>query len=317
MSSASVNPADVAAPAARRLGHVAGARPGPMLVVVAGIHGNEPAGVRALQRVMPELSKLAPRMAGDVVALAGNLRALAANQRFLHDDLNRRWTAEEVDRVRLRPPGPGAAPEDHERAELLRELDLAIAVARGPLYFLDLHTTSAEGIPFAMVSRQARPADFALHFPLPVIVGMLEQVHGVLLEYMRERGCQCLGVEGGQHDSPASLAHHQAVVWIAAMAAGLVSRDLSPALPGALRLLDEARHGLPHVIEVERRHAITADDRFTMEPGFANIQRVRAGQLLAHDLRGAIHAEHDGLLLLPLYQAQGDDGFFLGRELAL
>jgi succinylglutamate desuccinylase len=317
MSSAPVKPADVAAPVTRRLGHVAGARPGPLLLVVAGIHGNEPAGVRALQRVLPELAALAPRMTGDVVALAGNLRALAANQRFLHDDLNRRWTQDEADRVRSGTPGPAAAPEDHERAELLRELDAAIACARGPVYFLDLHTTSAEGIPFAMVSRQARLADFALQFPLPVIVGMLEQVHGVLLEYMRERGCACLGVEGGQHGSPRSMAHHQAVAWIAAMAAGLVAGEQLPALPAALKLLDEARHGLPHVIEVEHRHAIAPGDQFAMEPGFANIQRIRAGQLLARDQRGAIHADRDGLLLLPLYQAKGDDGFFLGRELAL
>jgi succinylglutamate desuccinylase len=51
-----------------------------------------------------------------------------------------------------------------------------------------------------------------------------------------------------------------------------------------------------------------------MEPGFTNFQPVRRGQTLAHDRRGEIAAPETGLVLLPLYQALGDDGFFLGRE---
>lgn len=51
-----------------------------------------------------------------------------------------------------------------------------------------------------------------------------------------------------------------------------------------------------------------------MEPGFANFQRVKQGELLARDHRGEITARESGMVLLPLYQALGDDGFFLGRE---
>jgi succinylglutamate desuccinylase len=43
---------------------------------------------------------------------------------------------------------------------------------------------------------------------------------------------------------------------------------------------------------------------------------VAAGTLLARDDGGEIRAPFDGLLLMPLYQAQGSDGFFLGREVA-
>ena len=51
-----------------------------------------------------------------------------------------------------------------------------------------------------------------------------------------------------------------------------------------------------------------------MEPGFANIQRIQAGQLLARDRQGEIRAREDGVLVMPLYQRLGDDGFFLGKE---
>jgi hypothetical protein len=36
--------------------------------------------------------------------------------------------------------------------------------------------------------------------------------------------------------------------------------------------------------------------------------------LLAHDRNGEIRAPFDGLVLLPLYQSEGSDGFFYGRS---
>ena len=68
------------------------------------------------------------------------------------------------------------------------------------------------------------------------------------------------------------------------------------------------------IVEVRYRHPIRGEDRFRMEPGFANFQRVKKGELLARDHKGQITARESGMVLLPLYQALGDDGFFLGRE---
>jgi succinylglutamate desuccinylase len=64
------------------------------------------------------------------------------------------------------------------------------------------------------------------------------------------------------------------------------------------------------------RHAITPEDRFVMEAGFMNLARVSANRLLAHDRNGAIRAPRDGFVLLPLYQGQGSDGFFWGRDVS-
>ena len=51
-----------------------------------------------------------------------------------------------------------------------------------------------------------------------------------------------------------------------------------------------------------------------MQPGFVNFQQVERGQLLATDRGGEIRARENGYLFMPLYQAQGEDGFFLVRE---
>ena len=63
------------------------------------------------------------------------------------------------------------------------------------------------------------------------------------------------------------------------------------------------------------RHPVLPDDGFVMEPGRDNVGRMRAGELLARDHHGEIPPPYDGMLLLPLYQAQGENGFFLGREI--
>ena len=72
--------------------------------------------------------------------------------------------------------------------------------------------------------------------------------------------------------------------------------------------------GWCRLMELTYRHPVTEQDRFTMVPGFKNFDPVRAGQLLAHDRGGEIHAPADGRLFLPLYQAVGEDGFFLVRD---
>jgi succinylglutamate desuccinylase len=292
----------------RVLGRIAGGGPGPLLVVVAGIHGNEPAGALAVRRLWPALRRLAPRLRGDVVACAGNRAALERDVRYLDRDLNRGWGAD-------RPPAPAADREDLEQQELHATLAGVLDAARGPVFFLDLHTTSAAGIPFAMVYRDRPAPDFAVHFPLPIVAGLLDLVDGTLLDWMRRRGATVLGIEAGQNADPGAVDRHESVLWIALAAAGVLRDDEVPRLAAHRARLDACRGDLPHVLEVEERHVIEPADGFHMRPGFANIQRVQAGELLAHDRRGEIRAPRAGVLLLPLYQAQGDDGFFLGREL--
>jgi len=70
------------------------------------------------------------------------------------------------------------------------------------------------------------------------------------------------------------------------------------------------------VVEVISRRSVSPEDGFRMEPGFRNIDRARKGQLLARDQNGEIRAPADGMVLLPLYQGLGRDGFFWGREVS-
>jgi predicted deacylase len=299
-------------PIDRLVGRRAGSLPGTTLLVVAGIHGNEPAGVLAARRVLAKLERDATPLAGELAVFAGNVAALRRGVRYIDRDLNRGWSSERLDSLAA---GCGAS-EDREQLELATAIRNVMGAARGPIIMLDLHTTSAPGAPFAMVRNDPSQREFALRFPLPIIMGLLELVDSTLLEHLRRQGCLTLGVEAGQNDDERSIEHHESLLWLALVEAGLLQADDVPELGSHRGRLVAARGDLPHLTEVEQRHAIAPEDAFRMHPGYTNIQRVRAGAPLAEDRHGPIHAPRDGVLLLPLYQAQGNDGFFLGREVA-
>ncbi len=295
---------------------IRGFEPGPTLIVIGGIHGNEPAGALAARRVAEDLGCKTRLLRGEVVLLSGNTRALARKVRYIDKDLNRHWTPESISGVKsaTKSEGPfaSAKSEDLELRELLTLFEQASERARGELYFLDLHTTSAHGVPFATVGDTLRNRKFALSFPTTIVLGLEEQIEGTMLEHVNNLGAVTMGFEAGQHDAHTSIDHHEAVIWIALVAAGLWRRD-APEFGSSRAILERAGGGA-RIVEVRHRHAIAPADEFVMEPEFENFQPVQRGQILARDRRGGITASETGMVLLPLYQKLGDDGFFLGRK---
>jgi len=263
--------------------------------------------VHALRRVAAALRPI-PR--GDVVMLAGNVAALERGVRFITRDLNRGWSAERL--AALRAAGPLDA-EDREQLELADAIDQALRAARGPAFVVDLHATSAEGIPFALCRDEPEARGFASAFPVTLVLGLIEALSGTLAGLLGGRSTAVV-VEGGQSSNPETTRTHEAVLWLALVAAGTLAPASAPDLAQHRETLARARGDLPRTLSVHHRHPVAPGDAFRMEPGFANIQRIRADQLLAHDRSGAIRAPGAGFLLMPLYQAMGDDGFFLGRD---
>ena len=300
----------------REIGRHLGEKPGPTLIAVAGVHGNEPAGIESARRVFARLSSGDVRLRGEFVVFAGNLAGLRLGVRYRARDLNRAWTEERLSALRSKPSGKRDA-EDHEQAELLAAIEAALGRARGRVHLADLHTTSAAGIPFILFGDTLAQRRFAQAFPLPIILGLEEQVDGVLTGYWTRRGCTTFAIEGGQHASAESTDAIEAVLWLALARAGLLEDGAAaPELARSAALLDRRRAGLPRVVEVISRRSVSPEDSFRMEPGFRNIDRARKGQLLARDRSGEIRASADGMVILPLYQGLGGDGFFWGREVS-
>jgi succinylglutamate desuccinylase len=285
---------------------------GPTLVVVAGLHGNEPAGIEAVDRVATALAPRAGSLRGRALALLGNRSALDRGLRFLDRDLNRAWTPERV--VALRNGYQPVGVEDVEQRALLQALDDVIGAARGPVYLLDLHTTSGDGGPFSTIADTLANRAFALALPVPLVLGLEELIPGTLHDYLGRRGCVTLAFEAGQHLEHAAVDRAEAAIWLTLAAAGLAPEPALPELAASRKLLSRSGRGLPRVLEMRYRHGVEVADGFRMQPGYLNFQRVARGEVVAHDRSGPVPVHESARILMPLYQVQGEDGFFVVRE---
>lgn len=297
--------------------HVVGAfigdQSGPTLIVFGGVHGNEPAGFLAVSNMSNELTRLESRLKGRVYFLAGNTRALRKGKRFIDFDLNRSWTAKAMS-------GDEAeeffnSSEGIELAELDQVLDSILITAMDEVFVVDLHSTSSEGMPFATVGDTLRNRGFAQKFPVPILLGIEEELEGTLLEYLNNAGAVTLGFEGGQHLSAQTVENHRALVWLALANSGILDKkDITEFTASQSRLLDKTSAGA--IFEIIHRHRVRPSDEFEMNPGFNNFDRIERGQVLARDGHGAVRAPKSGQILMPLYQKLGEDGFFIGHRIS-
>ena len=296
----------------RLLGSYGGDYDGPLVVGIGGMHGNEPAGVRALERMLQELRSARVPFRGSFVGFAGNRAALLRGYRYIDEDFNRAWSHERVTRLRGSRPSEDATSEEMEQRELLEFLDVELARRRGPVVCLDLHTTSAAGTPFVVIGDTLLNRRFAFRMNAPVVLGLEERLESTILNYLGEEGHVAVGFEGGQNDSPEAVGMHMAAIRTVLATAGCIRTEDLP-LPKEDGDTSAAEADVPPVVEVRYHHVIREGDEFVMRPGFSNFQPVERGQILARDRGGPIHAGETGQILMPLYQGQGTDGFFLVR----
>jgi succinylglutamate desuccinylase len=294
------------------LGLHKGLEAGNTLICVAAIHGNEPSGIEAFRRVARTLKSKEMGIRGEIVGLAGNLRALQQGRRFLRLDLNRFWSPKSVAEVRA-----AEYRLEDEAAELM-ELDAEISRiadrASHKIYVLDLHSISGPGPPFIALDDTLDNRKFAAAFPIPVVLGLEEELAGTLSGHLTRLGMTSLGFEAGQHDDPEAVLNAEAAIWTALEASGVLPSGGRPEIEGARRRLYDLTRSMPAIVEIRHRHEVMIDDRFRMIPGFSSFQPVKAGQVLASNGQESVRAPEDGFILMPLYQEQGDDGFFVVRR---
>ncbi len=297
----------------RILGHIKGINESPILIVIAGIHGNEMAGIYAIKRLLKGLDKDNIVLKGNVYAISGNLNALQQNIRFDKADLNRLWTHENVDRINAKKFTNTA--ETHEQQVLYDLIKKILATEKGPFYFIDLHTTSSDTTPFITISDSLNNRQFSSNFALPIVLGIEEYLDGPLLTYINEFGHVALGFEAGQHDNAQSIVHCEAFLWLVLEASGCLEKSQIPKFNEYQKELSSlnVKHNF---YEIDYRFQIQKTDSFKMLNGFKNFEKVSLNQPLAIRNNQKIKAGMDGLIFMPLYQDKGDDGFFIVTKIS-
>jgi len=305
----------------RVIGRYEGEENGPLLVVFGGIHGNEPSGVRALT-MMFKMLEVEPitnpsfSYKGTLLGLIGNRQSYVLQQRFITRDLNRTWTDENVERIMNTNKGLLQT----EALELREILDLIHAELQSNNYskliVLDLHTTSSYGGIFTLPSNDPESTRISLELHAPVIEGMLEGIEGTTLHYFRHDNFDLPTVavvfESGQHTEDLSVNRAIAAITNCMRTIGSINPNIVENVHDSL--LIEYSSNLPKLSKLHSMHPIAKGDEFRMKPNYKNFQVVSKGEILAEDQNGLISAGADGMVLMPLYQEKGEDGFFLIQE---
>lgn len=282
--------------------------PGPRLLVMGGVHGDETGGTAGIERVLDELAQGALTLARGQLTLVPIANPLA-----------RRRLAREGERNLNRCFAPVAEPQDNED----RLTNLLCPVIDRHEVLLDLHSFESPGEAFAMIGPRDNPGPLepfaraeeegrlARHLGTPTVVegwldvyaaGLAQRGGGAPTpqqiaygcgtnEYMRSRGGYAVTLECGQHRDPAA----PEAAW-RAIRRTLALLGMAP-LPPALAT--EAPPVAPRVLQLrsvtDRLHA---DDRLLRD--WATFDPVRAGEPIGLRADGTpVPAPGDGFIVFP------------------
>ncbi|MDZ7691386.1 MAG: succinylglutamate desuccinylase/aspartoacylase family protein [Balneolaceae bacterium] len=299
----------------RIIGRIDGAGNGPTIIVFAGIHGNEPAGIQALSNIFTELEGKEEKFNGKLIGIRANLHALYEGVRFVDEDMNRIWFPSIIDKIRR------SATEELESSERIQIKNVLAILDREldekndqPVIFVDLHSFSAQGDMFAITARKEHHMKMLSSMHIPMIFGIEEALRGTALRYFQDFGYITFALEGGNHQNKLTVTNNTAAMMLLVSHAGCLDSSETPNFVEYNRHLLQQNEQLPSKVELVYQHIIEDGDNFAMRPGYTNFQPVKKGEWLANDRNGQIRAQCDGYILMPLYQKQGDDGFFLVSE---
>jgi succinylglutamate desuccinylase len=180
---------------------------------------------------------------------------------------------------------------------------------------VDLHTTSSDNGNFIVVPELTSDDPVINALKLPLILDLEKHIKGTLLKYLTKMDFLAFAFEGGLIGSEVAVELHTAGIWEIMLSSGAVSPDYINGIMQIGTLLQTFASELPHKLRVRHHYWITEQDNFRMKPGYLNFQKVKAGEVIAHDRNGPIQIPMDGLIFMPLYQRSGNDGFFVVEEL--
>lgn len=269
---------------------------GPSLLVFGSIHGNEPCGTIAIERLIDKFKKK------DIVLQCGtvtfipecNHQAFSENKRFIDVNLNRIF-------------------KTHDRSTFLEEeyANFLVPFIDQADYFIDIHSTSAGGDPFIFDDiGSSETQELALSLGLPYILQgwpdlyKEDKGHMDTLLYAASRNVSGVLVECGQHNDPKSI--------------DIAKQSILKTLQFLRMVTDEDRCSkstqskLLHVYQVIYKK----DDDFRWPRPLKPYQHVQAGEILAATSDGDVVVKYDSVIVMPNADAQiGEESFYLAREL--
>jgi succinylglutamate desuccinylase len=161
------------------------------LIVIGGVHGNEPAGIRAIERLSTLIENDDWKVDCSIYGLIGNPRAVEKNVRFVDENLNRAFGRSIQGSY------------EHTRAQEIGMWLAHLAQRHPRAHLLDLHSVSIGETCMAITLQDAQKKVLQSVSPIPFkLIAPPEVIPGTLVGYAESLGMTGLVIECGNHSSP-------------------------------------------------------------------------------------------------------------------
>jgi succinylglutamate desuccinylase len=261
---------------------ITSSQPGPSLAIFAGVHGNELAGVYALQALLPDLKPTR----GTLYLAFANPDAIQANVRMQNKNLNRCFTSD----------NNGNLPEDIRARDLMKVLDKSDAL-------LDLHMFyDNDGEPFVICEDNA--TDIANKFDVDIIsTNWAKAEPGASDGYMFGKGKIGLCVECG----PISKAKEYTDFATEIIYQFLQYFDMSPK---KVTYSNKSKR----IVKADKS-VHKSSIKFKLKSGYKNFEKLTAGETVANDGSRTFVAGSNECIIFPHYGARvGEEAYIIGKE---
>jgi succinylglutamate desuccinylase len=148
---------------------------------------------------------------------------------------------------------------------------------------------------------------------VPLILHLQNVIKNTTLSIFSKKEFSAIAFEAGQHEDPKSIQRMEAAIYILLDQLGIAPFN-KEWMDSHFKILEEASLNLPKLTSFKYKYHIKPDEHFEMFPGFKNFDKIEKDQVLAKNKHGNILAPYSGYILMPLYQNQGEDGFFIISE---
>lgn len=273
-------------------------KPGPRVGIQAITHGDEPAGMSALE-YLKEYFVEHELPQGSLYLIQGNPAAYEMNRRCIRENMNR---------VFLKDDELLKKKFDQDSTDVRRAKELMPLLASLD-YHLDIHSTSKPSEPF-IISITEDEAHFQLARTLPGVFasrGWGKAISGSVSEWVDKHGGIGITIECGCHqdESAKTVAIQAAEQFLQTLGMADFGRDIIP--------LKKCLHIVEH-----RFIGDAASFRYTKD--YRNFDPLQPGELIARDDRGVYQApDEEGLLLVfpaseeSIKNGGNDDAYMIGK----
>ena len=275
-----------------------GAQAGPHVLILGGIHGNEPVGVQAVEQLIKDLEK--QEITGTITLAIGNPQALEQDVRFVETDLNRLF-GEEIEELKNKPESNLLLEEKRalELEPLLKEAD----------YLLDLHSTNKASVPFIYTKDTPKHLEIASLFGVEYIVSMQPELKSEMGGRCADNCVDRHGGVGTTYESgwnkdanSTETVYNNTKKYLSHLGVCFTDQQHDLSTDTAMRL---------SIFDI-----ITATtDSFLFEKDWSNFDTVSAGQSIAQDGEKPVVVDQDSFIIFPKVSIQaGSVACYLATE---